>query len=758
MESTIIKLLDISVVSSVVICIVLLARLFLKKAPAFTRCLLWGLVGLRLVLPFGIESSLSLIPNSSPVSTYVENIAEQGFSQPDDLPSISTPEYTEPIEPSPVVPSVPSQPQQPQQPQQQTEPKDALWARIAFWVWILGVAAMLCYIVVSYIRMRLKVKDTVVYDERTRIYGGDMMPFVLGVVKPRIYLPSHLSGEQIKCILSHEEAHIKRGDHLIKPLAYMLLAVHWFNPLVWVAYILLCRDIELACDEKVIKAMNVSQRKLYSETLLLCSTKRFRSAVPLAFGEVGIKERVKKVMYYKKPSFWIIVAAVIAIVAVGVFFITNPKDKTDDKDTTSSDISTEQSAEPSGTDTSADDSTSDIGNESEDVSADTSKEESADTSMDTSADVSTDTSADISTDVDTDVSQGSPSQGGSTTVVLPYQSTHETPENLGRSGIDADQHKYWFGKVHPVYVFVWDKEYTTTDDAPLKQAGMKVWLCDRNGNKIDYVYTNKNGLAKFEINVKGWYTICYDGDDKYAPLAPCANIEIHTDYYVDRFATEIRSVTIMRDIYLYDRTRFFPFTIKVYDSITKEPIEGVRIGRSTDPEFAVTDANGSVTTRPLAEIADKGILATTTWRFGFYKDGYDSLQGYAQTQDTELVVYLSPTTYHPYNIKIINQQTREPVQGVQLIINNLGDNSVIYTEFSGADGIVSGMKSSQDMNRSVDVDLFYQIDVLTPYGDYVKTRRAISLNKEQTDYVVYLSIDKNRQSMFFHLEDSYYYK
>lgn len=748
MEATIIKLLDISAVSSIVICIVLLLRLCLKKAPAYVRCLLWALVGIRLIMPFGIESSLSLIPDSAPVSNYVENAAGESTPVNDTEQDQSNVTDQTPVQPAPVVPDTPTE----------IQPSDleekAPWAKTAFWIWLSGAAVILCYMAGSYIWMYIKVKDAIVYDECTRIYSGDMIPFVLGVISPKIYLPNHLNTEQMNCIISHEKAHLKRCDHLIKPLAFLLLAAHWLNPLVWAAYILLCKDIELACDEKVIKEMNTLQRKLYSETLLLCSTKRLGKAVPLAFGEVGVKERIKKVMYYKKPSFWIIIAAVIAIAAVGVFFITNPAEK--DSSDSSEDISAEQSTEQSAELPSSEDESSVV--ESEDISLDISKDESKDESTDTSADTSTDESKEESTDVSQgDVSQGG--EGGGATVVLPYQTTHETPEGLGRFGIEADQKKYWFGKVHPAYVVVWDKEETMSDDTPIKTKGMKIWLCDRNGNKIDYVYTNSNGIAKFEITVKGLYTVCYDGDDKYAPLSPVASFEITSDYYVSPNATVIKTVILRKDVYLYDKNKFFPFTVKVYDSVTKEPIEGVRVSNSLNENFALTDANGTATTRPLAELAPKGTSATGRWTFGFYADGYDYLQAYAQTQDTELVVYLNPTTYHPYTIKIINQQTREPVQGVQLIINSLGDNSVIYTEFSGADGIVSGMKTSQDMDRSEDVQLYYVLDVVNSYGNTVecKTWDRITLNKEQTEYTAYLSIDEENGGIRITAKDEYYW-
>jgi len=193
-------------------------------------------------------------------------------------------------------------------------------------IWILGIAVMLLYAAISFIRLQKRVRASLYLRDNIWICDDIQTPFILGVFKPRIYIPSGTDEAQLPHIIAHENAHLKRRDHWWKPLGFLVLAIHWFNPLVWLAYILLCRDIELACDEKVIRELNQGESIAYSEALLSCSVNRKMVMVcPLAFGEVGVKERVKRVLNYKKPAFWIVVVAVIASVALAVCFLTNPK-------------------------------------------------------------------------------------------------------------------------------------------------------------------------------------------------------------------------------------------------------------------------------------------------------------------------------------------------------------------------------------------------------------------------------------------------
>ncbi|MBQ2376833.1 MAG: M56 family metallopeptidase, partial [Clostridia bacterium] len=202
-----------------------------------------------------------------------------------------------------------------------------IWIPVLTTVWIVGMVALLFYTVISFAKVKRKIGTAVLL--RDNIYQSEnvVSPFVLGLIKPKIYLPFNMNEKDMEHVVSHEMAHIRRKDHLSKPLGFLLLTLHWFNPLMWLGYVLLCRDIELACDEKVIKELDHDARADYSQALLTCSVnRRMIAACPLAFGEVGVKDRVKSVLSYKKPAFWIIIAAIIACIAVAVCFLTNPID------------------------------------------------------------------------------------------------------------------------------------------------------------------------------------------------------------------------------------------------------------------------------------------------------------------------------------------------------------------------------------------------------------------------------------------------
>ena len=192
-------------------------------------------------------------------------------------------------------------------------------------VWIVGIVLLLAYTIISYSRVKNKIGTAVLL--RDNIYQSEnvISPFVLGIIKPKIYLPFNMNEQDMEHVIAHEQAHINRKDHWWKPLGFLILTLHWFNPLMWLGYVLLCRDIELACDEKVIKELNTEQKADYSQALLNCSVnRRMIAACPLAFGEVGVKDRVKSILNYKKPAFGIIVVAIIASIAVAVCFLTNP--------------------------------------------------------------------------------------------------------------------------------------------------------------------------------------------------------------------------------------------------------------------------------------------------------------------------------------------------------------------------------------------------------------------------------------------------
>lgn len=231
-----------------------------------------------------------------------------------------------------------------------------VWTYLAGWVWLIGLAAMLLYALVSYLRLRRRVSASIPLRENIYVCDEVPSPFILGIVRPRIYLPSVLDEAQRGSVLSHERAHLARRDHWWKPLGFALLAVYWFNPLLWLAYTLLCRDIELACDERVLRGMDAGQVKDYSSALLACSVpRRMIAACPLAFGEVGVGARVKNALRYKKPAFWIVAASVIVCIVVAVCFLTNPRTDTDAaglvgfhrEQVTYADVTDENGAQPS---------------------------------------------------------------------------------------------------------------------------------------------------------------------------------------------------------------------------------------------------------------------------------------------------------------------------------------------------------------------------------------------------------------------------
>ena len=209
---------------------------------------------------------------------------------------------------------------------------------------------LLLYTMVSTLQLRHRVREAV--RLRGNIYQSERIdsPFVLGTVRPKIYLPYHMDSRDRQHVIAHEQAHLRRGDQLWKPLGFLLLTIHWFNPVMWLSYVLLCRDIELACDEKVIKELGCEQRADYMQALVSCSVNRRRiAACPLAFGEIGVKERVKSVMLYKKPTFWVILLVVIACVVLAVCFLTDPVDSKTEQPADPIVSNTETAPDPAGT-------------------------------------------------------------------------------------------------------------------------------------------------------------------------------------------------------------------------------------------------------------------------------------------------------------------------------------------------------------------------------------------------------------------------
>ena len=320
MNELFLKIINMSISASWLVLVVLILRFVLKKAPKWVNILLWGIVAIRLICPFSFESALSLIPSA-------ETFPKKIISGPSfDVQSGITPvdnrindylgdRYFEGV-------TVP------------VNNGNNIMTILTI-VWTIGILLLVAYTVISYWRLRRKVDTAVRYKDNIFQSENVKSPFVLGIIKPRIYLPFNMNGQDLEHVVAHEQAHIHRKDHWWKPFGFLLLTIHWFNPLVWLAYVLLCRDIELACDEKVIKELGNEQRADYTQALVACSVNlRMIAACPLAFGEVGVKDRVKSVMNYKKPAFWGVVLAVIVCVFVAVCFLTNPVTKNNGTDGT----------------------------------------------------------------------------------------------------------------------------------------------------------------------------------------------------------------------------------------------------------------------------------------------------------------------------------------------------------------------------------------------------------------------------------------
>lgn len=311
MDDVFLKLVNLSISASWLILAVLVLRVVLKKAPKWVMPLLWGVVALRLVCLFSIESALSLIPSAETIPSEIVTETREAVLYEQATLDIVT---------NPTLPSAAEVPVGVSRQQAQVD------FNIYSVLWLAGMAALLVHALVSAGKLKRKLATAILL--RDNIYESEFVdsPFVFGVVKPNIYLPMHMDEGTAAYVIAHEHAHLARRDHWWKVLGYLVLALHWFNPLVWVAYILFCRDIELACDEKVVKGLDGAARADYSQALLSCAApKRAVAACPLAFGEGNIKMRVKSALHYKKPAFWVAAAAVLAVVIVAVCFLTNPR-------------------------------------------------------------------------------------------------------------------------------------------------------------------------------------------------------------------------------------------------------------------------------------------------------------------------------------------------------------------------------------------------------------------------------------------------
>ncbi|SFQ42962.1 Signal transducer regulating beta-lactamase production, contains metallopeptidase domain [Lachnospiraceae bacterium XBB1006] len=304
------KIVNMSIAASWMIVVVILLRAACRKAPKWVPPILWGLAGLRLIVPFSLKARFSLQPSVEPVFRDMGNANMIHIGS--NVKIADTP-VTKAVEnhTTQVVASV-------------TQGRWSVTMILGI-LWLTGVVVMLGFALISYLRLKRRVAESMPLMKNVRVCDHINTPFILGIIRPMIYLPTGLDAENRAYVLSHEKAHLKRWDHVWKPLGYLLLSVYWFNPLVWAAYILLSRDIEIACDEKVIEGMALPEKKAYATALVDCSMqRRMVSACPIAFGEVSVRERVKTVLNYKKPAFWIGVVALVSCAVFGVCFLTDP--------------------------------------------------------------------------------------------------------------------------------------------------------------------------------------------------------------------------------------------------------------------------------------------------------------------------------------------------------------------------------------------------------------------------------------------------
>lgn len=310
MAEVFLKVVNMSISATWMVFFVLIARVLLKQAPKWISILLWALVGLRLICPFSFESIFSLIPSS-------ETVRPEIMLAP--APSIQTgvPILDDAVNPI-ISQTFATDPTASANPLQIVIP-------VAANLWLFGIVALVLYTAVSYFRLKLRLREATLYTENIYLSENIPAPFVLGFTKPVIYLPYNMTVSDMQHVIAHERSHIQRKDHWWKPLGFLVLSIHWFNPIMWLAYILFCRDIEMSCDEKVVRSLSPEQRADYSTALLTCSTGRRRIApCPLAFGETGIKERIKAVLHYKKPALWILIVAAVLCVVIAVCCLTDP--------------------------------------------------------------------------------------------------------------------------------------------------------------------------------------------------------------------------------------------------------------------------------------------------------------------------------------------------------------------------------------------------------------------------------------------------
>lgn len=316
MTDIFLRIVELSWQAGVLALAVMLARLVLRRAPKWAVCLLWALVAVRLVLPFSLQSPVSLQAAQSPVAAVLYELpqTQEAAQKTDEVLSGGSAEPVTPLPPTEIVTAQPV-----------PAPKPAMTVSLLAAIWLAGVVMMLTYMLVSYLGIYRRVCTAVRLEDNVYRCGSWGTPFVLGLLRPRIYVPEGMDDAALPQVLAHERCHIRRGDHLVKPLAFLLLALHWFNPVLWAAYVLLGRDMENACDERVLRDVDGAGRAAYSRALVACAVRQRPAAVcPLAFGEVAVQERVKNAMNGKKPAVWAAVLLVIAAAVIAVCFLTSP--------------------------------------------------------------------------------------------------------------------------------------------------------------------------------------------------------------------------------------------------------------------------------------------------------------------------------------------------------------------------------------------------------------------------------------------------
>ncbi|WP_286680769.1 M56 family metallopeptidase [Tepidanaerobacter sp. EBM-49] len=313
MSKLFITVLNMSITASFAALIIIFARMLLRKSPKIFSYALWAVVWFRLICPVSFESALSLLPGQNLMFYNVDTLANPNAlseqygaggavkqTLESTLTAVNTSSNANLIDTA---------------------------VKIAAAVWILGIAIILCHSAISYLKLRNRISTATFYKDN--IFETDQIhtPFVLGLMRPRIYIPTGLEQKELDYILKHEQIHIKRRDYVIKPIAFFTVVLHWFNPIVWISYFLMSKDMEMSCDEEVIRQSKEDIRVSYSRSLLSLSMKQSGLLAPLAFGESNIKTRIKNILNYKKPALWAICPACILVVAISMALAANPSDK-----------------------------------------------------------------------------------------------------------------------------------------------------------------------------------------------------------------------------------------------------------------------------------------------------------------------------------------------------------------------------------------------------------------------------------------------